>query len=451
MDYKNKKVLVIGMAKSGVSSAALLCRLGADVTVYDVKKREDIPQELLQELDGCVYHDMLGKEPTDIIPEMDILVLSPGVPLGLPFIRKAYELGKHVIAEIELGFAVSKADFIAITGTNGKTTTTALTGEIFKNAGIPTHVLGNIGVPITQEAMQTQPGDVVVAETAALQLDTIESYRPRESAILNITEDHLDRYGTLENYIAAKAKIFKNQTPEDYCVLNYDNEIVRELEGQISAKVIWFSTEKVVEDGAFVEEGEIRFSLNGRKRNIMPAAELRIPGHHNLENALAATALACLYGIAPDVIAHTLRTFPGVEHRIEFVRTVNGVTFINDSKGTNPDATVNAIRAMAAPTVLILGGYDKKNDFVPLFEAFTPLIKAVIVLGDTAEKLMEAAEYCGYRNYICANGFEDAVLKAYSIADEGDNVLLSPACASWDMFPNFEERGRIFKEIVNGL
>ena len=220
---------------------------------------------------------------------------------------------------------------------------------------------------------------------------------------------------------------------------------MRELEGQISAKVIWFSTEKVVEDGAFVEEGEIRFSLNGRKRNIMPAAELRIPGHHNLENALAATALACLYGIAPDVIAHTLRTFPGVEHRIEFVRTVNGVTFINDSKGTNPDATVNAIRAMAAPTVLILGGYDKKNDFVPLFEAFTPLIKAVIVLGDTAEKLMEAAEYCGYRNYICANGFEDAVLKAYSIADEGDNVLLSPACASWDMFPNFEERGRIFK------
>ncbi len=181
MDYKNKKVLVIGMAKSGVSSAALLCRLGADVTVYDVKKREDIPQELLQELDGCVYHDMLGKEPTDIIPELDILVLSPGVPLGLPFIRKAYELGKHVIAEIELGFAVSKADFIAITGTNGKTTTTALTGEIFKNAGIPTHVLGNIGVPITQEAMQTQPGDVVVAETAALQLDTIESYRKRHT------------------------------------------------------------------------------------------------------------------------------------------------------------------------------------------------------------------------------------------------------------------------------
>ncbi|MBC5647324.1 UDP-N-acetylmuramoyl-L-alanine--D-glutamate ligase [Christensenella tenuis] len=451
MDYKDKKVLVIGMAKSGISSAALLCKLGADVTIYDVKKREDLPAELLHELDGHSYHDMLGQDPTEIVSDMDILVLSPGVPLGLPFIRKAYELEKRVIAEIELGFAVSKADFIAITGTNGKTTTTALTGEIFKNAGIPTHVLGNIGVPITQEAMQTQPGDVVVAETAALQLDTIEAYRPRESAILNITEDHLDRYGTMENYIAAKAKIFKNQTQEDYCVLNYDNGLVRGLEDQIRAGVVWFSALTIPPNGAYVADGIIRFSLDGEEIDIMPAQELRIPGRHNLENALAATALACLYGIPADVIANTLRTFPGVEHRIEFVRTVNGVTFINDSKGTNPDATLNAIRAMAAPTVLILGGYDKKSDFVPLYQAFTPMIKAVIVLGDTAGKLIDAAEECGYQNYIRATGFEDAVLKAYSIANEGDNVLLSPACASWDMFQNFEERGRIFKEIVNGL
>lgn len=451
MDYKNKKVLVIGMAKSGVSSAALLCKLGADVTIYDVKKAEDLPENALAELRGYSYRDMLGKDPIDLIDEMEVLVLSPGVPLGLPFIRKAYELKKMVIAEIELGFAVSKADFIAITGTNGKTTTTALTGEIFKNAGIPTHVLGNIGVPITQEAMKTKPGDVVVAETAALQLDTIVDYRPRESAILNITEDHLDRYGTMENYIAAKAKIFKNQGPEDYCVLNYDNALVREMAGEIKAKVIWFSAEREVENGAFVREGDICFRLDGKETKILPVQEVRIPGHHNLENALAATALACLYGIGSDVVAHTLRTFPGVEHRIEFVRTVNGVTFINDSKGTNTDATENAIRAMAAPTVLILGGYDKKSDFVPLYRAFTPMIKAVIVLGDTAGKLIEAAEQCGYQNYIRANGFEDAVLKAYSIADEGDNVLLSPACASWDMFQNFEERGRIFKEIVNGL
>ena len=292
MDYKNKKVLVIGMAKSGVSSAVLLCRLGADVTIYDIKPKQHLPEHLLDELEGYKYHDMLGKDPIDLIPEMDILVLSPGVPLGLPFIKKAYELNKSVIAEIELGFEVSKADFIAITGTNGKTTTTALTGEIFKSAGIPTHVLGNIGVPITQEAMQTKAGDVVVAETAALQLDTISDYRPRESAILNITEDHLDRYGTMENYIAAKAKIFKNQTAEDYCVLNYDNELVRALAPQIKAKVVWFSIDMIPQNGAYIKEGNICFSLEGKETIILPAKEVRIPGRHNLENALAASALA---------------------------------------------------------------------------------------------------------------------------------------------------------------
>ncbi|BDF58520.1 UDP-N-acetylmuramoylalanine--D-glutamate ligase [Christensenellaceae bacterium] len=451
MEYKDKKVLVIGMAKSGVSSAALLCALGADVTIYDVKRREDIPAELLKELDGYQYHDMLGIDPTDKVAEMDMLVLSPGVPLGLPFIKRAYELHKPVIAEIELGFSVSKADFIAITGTNGKTTTTALTGEIFKNAGIHTHVLGNIGVPITQEALKTHPGDVVVAETAALQLDTIDTYQPKESAILNITEDHLDRYGTMENYIAAKAKIFKNQRAEDFCVLNYDNKIVRELADAIKARVFWFSTEEILQNGAYLRDGSICFAVDGVERVIMPAKELHIPGKHNLENALAATALACLYGISTEVVADTLRTFPGVEHRIEFVRKVNGVSFINDSKGTNPDATINAIHAMTEPTVLILGGYDKKNDFVPLFMEFTPMIKAVLVLGDTAQKIIDAARACGYENYIKANGFEDAVLKAYSIAEPGDNVLLSPACASWDMFENFEQRGRVFKEIVKGL
>ncbi|MEA5002966.1 MAG: UDP-N-acetylmuramoyl-L-alanine--D-glutamate ligase [Christensenella sp.] len=451
MEYKNKKVLVIGMAKSGVSSAVLLCKLGADVTIYDVKRKSDLPEGLLAELDRYEYHDMLGVDPTDRIEEMDMLVLSPGVPLGLPFIKRAYELNKKVIAEIELGFDVSKADFIAITGTNGKTTTTALTGEIFKNAGIHTHVLGNIGVPITQEALDTQPGDVVVAETAALQLDTIDTYRPKESAILNITEDHLDRYGTMENYIAAKAKIFKNQRPEDFCVLNYDNEIVRGLAHEIDAQVFWFSTDHILTNGAYVRDGNICFAKDGEVQVIMPAKELHIPGKHNLENALAATALACLYGIPVKVVADTLREFPGVEHRIEFVRKVNGVSFINDSKGTNPDATINAIHAMTEPTVLILGGYDKKNDFVPLFMEFTPMIKAVLVLGDTAQKVIDAALACGYENYIKANGFEDAVLKAYSIAEPGDNVLLSPACASWDMFENFEQRGSVFKEIVKGL
>lgn len=451
MSYSGKKALVIGMARSGAASAELLHRLGAQVYVYDLKTLEQLPEEVRAVLSKIEYTDLLGKDPMESIGEMDLLVLSPGVPLGLPFIKRAYELGKKVIAEIELGFSVSKADFIAITGTNGKTTTTALTGEIFKNAGINTFVLGNIGVPITQEALHTKEGDVVVAETAALQLDTIDEYCPKGSAVLNITEDHLDRYGTMEHYIAAKAKVFKNQRTQDYCVLNYDDETVRALAEQVRARVFWFSTEKELENGAFVLDGKIVFAEDGNRTEILQASELIIPGKHNLGNALAATALACLYGIGGEVVAKTLREFKGVEHRIEFVREVNEVVFINDSKGTNPDASIKAIQAMDRPTVLILGGYDKQSDFTDLFNAFTENVKAVIVLGATAGKIIDAAQTVGFENYIRAQGFEDAVLKAYSVANRGWTVLLSPACASWDMFEDFEKRGKEFKRIVKGL
>lgn len=450
-EYKGKKVIVIGMAKSGISSAELLCKLGADVIVYDVKSKDAFDSSLFLELDKYEYTNMMGCDIMPIIGDIDIMVLSPGVPLGLPFITMAQSMGKKIIAEIELGYAVSEADFIAITGTNGKTTTTDLTGTIFKNAGCNTYVLGNIGVPITKEALNTQKGDVVVAETAALQLDTIDTYRPKESAILNITEDHLDRYVTMENYIAAKAKIFKNQKPEDFCVLNYDNEYVKALAENIQARIVWFSSTEILEEGAYVEDGNIIFALDGKKIQILEAEKVRIPGKHNLENALAAVALACIYGIDKDVIAKTLVEYEGVEHRIEFVRTVNGVTFINDSKGTNPDATINAIKAMKAPTVLILGGFDKQSEFDTLFENFTPLIKSVVILGETSAKIAEAARKAEFADYTLADGFEDAVRKAYSMAEKGGNVLLSPACASWDMFKNFEERGRIFKQIVKEL
>jgi UDP-N-acetylmuramoylalanine--D-glutamate ligase len=451
MEYKEKKALVVGMAKSGVASAALLSDLGAHVIIYDAKKRQDLPCDIADELKRHDYTDMLGQDIMPIIPDIDIMVLSPGVPPGLPFIQVARDLGKHVIAEIELGFSVSKADFIAITGTNGKTTTTALTGEIFKNAGFNTFVLGNIGVPVTQEALNTKQGDVVVAETAALQLDATVEYRPVESAILNITEDHLDRYGNMENYIAAKAKIFKNQTEENFCVLNLDNEYCRSLIPNITARIVGFSVEKKLESGAFLNDGMLCFRLDGQEKEIIRAEEIKIPGRHNLENALAAAALACLYGIQPKVIADTLRTFGGVEHRIEFVRTVRGVDFINDSKGTNPDATIKAVQAMKKPTVLILGGYDKKSDFKNLFDNFTDQIKSVVLLGATAGKLAEAAHSAGFEDYIMATSMQDAVQKAFSVSGEGYNVLLSPACASYDMFSNFEERGAVFKQIVKEL
>jgi UDP-N-acetylmuramoylalanine--D-glutamate ligase len=261
----------------------------------------------------------------------------------------------------------------------------------------------------------------------------------------------MDRYGKMESYIAAKAKIFKNQTAEDFCVLNADNELVRGFAGGIKARVLWFSAENEVTDGACVMDGKIVFMDGGSRREILPVSDLMIPGKHNLENALAAVVLACVYGIDCENVAETLRTFKGVEHRIEFVREVKDIVFINDSKGTNPDASRKAIEAMDRPTVLILGGYDKKSDFVPLFRAFGDTVKAVIVLGSTASKIIDAAQEAGYERYIKANGFEDAVLKAYSIAEAGDVVLLSPACASWDMFEDFEHRGREFKRIVEEL
>lgn len=450
-EYKGKKALIIGMAKSGIAAACLLSQLGSEVTIYDAKTKEEFPEGYFDRLENIAYRDMLGKDPMSILEDIDLLVLSPGVPMTLLVIKKAYEMNKVVMAEIELGFSVSKADFIAITGTNGKTTTTALTGEIFKNAGYNTYVLGNIGIPVAQEALHTKKGDVVVAETAALQMDSIISYKPKGSAILNITEDHLDRYGTMEQYIAAKARIFKNQDQEDYCVLNYDNEIVRSLEKDIRAKIVWFSVDHELENGAFLKDGVIVYKKDGQIEPILDADLLQIPGRHNLENALAATALACEYGIKGEVVGQTLATFTGVEHRLEFVRKFHDVVFINDSKGTNPDATINAVRAMKAPTVLILGGYDKHSDFIPLFEAFSSQIKAVVILGQTAMQIALAAKEAGYENYIMANGFEDAVLKAYSLAEPGDTVLLSPACASWDMFENFEKRGEKFKEIVRGL
>jgi len=451
MDYKGKNAFIVGVAKSGLAAAKLLLTLGARVTVYDAKTEDDFPEGYFAPLDGFEYQKLLGGDPMEVVDKIDVMVLSPGVPMDLPCIRKAYELGKNVIAEIELGYELSKADFIAITGTNGKTTTTSLTGAIFKSAGYNTYILGNIGVPITQEALNTKEGDVVVAETAALQLDSIVSYQPKGSAILNITEDHIDRYGTMEKYIAAKARVFKNQEEEDYCVLNYDNEITRGLKDNVQAKTVWFSVDHEVRPGAFVRNGRIFFATEEQEFDIVSIDALQIPGRHNLENALAATALACMYGVPTEVVAEVLSTFTGVEHRLEFVREIQGVSFINDSKGTNTDATINAIRAMKDPTVLILGGYDKHADFMPLFEAFDGRIKAAVILGETAQQIARTAQLMGFKNYILATGFEDAVLKAYSLAEKGDVVLLSPACASWDMFENYEQRGRKFKEIVRGL
>lgn len=442
----DKNVLIIGMARSGIAAAPVLKSLGARVTLNDSKK------ELsgLENLNKEDYNFRLGMAPDSLIDENDLIVVSPSVPLNLPYAEKAKAQGKEVIAEIELAYRLCKGDTVAITGTNGKTTTTTLTGEIFKNAGRGTFVVGNIGEPYIAHALEAKKGDVMVTEISSYQLDGIKDFHARAAALLNITEDHMIRHKTMENYIAAKKRVFLNQTKDDYSVLNYDDETVRNMKDEVTGTPVMFSRLSELEEGVFVKDGYIVFAFNEKNERVIKTDEIRIKGPHNLENALAATALTMLMGVDAETVAHTLKTFKGVEHRIETVCTKDGVTYINDSKGTNPDSTVKAIQTMTEPTVLILGGYDKGGSFAPVFEAFTPQIKHTVLIGATAQRLKEAADSAGWKNYTVVNGsFEDGVKTAKNIAGNGYNVLLSPACASFDMFSDFEERGRVFKDIVN--
>lgn len=452
MNFEGKKVLVCGMARSGVSAAQCLYELGARVTISDSKAEEKLA-EALQPLEGMDIRRCLGDQaqPEDL-ESYDLAVTSPGIPLQAPILRAVQAAGVPLIGELELGAQVSRAPLYAVTGTNGKTTTTTLIGEIFRNLGKTTYVVGNIGYPFTACALQCGEEDVAVAEVSSFQLETISTFHPHIAVMCNITEDHLNRHGTMEEYIRVKERIFENMGQGDYAVLNLDDPIVRGMAERIPCTPAFFSRRQEVETGAYLEGEEVVFSLNGHKKRVLRADEIRIPGEHNLENALAATALAMLAGVPAPVVRHTLKTFPGVEHRIETVRTVEGVTYINDSKGTNVDASIRAVRAMKAPTVLLAGGYDKHTDFLPLArEILTSKIHTVVVLGDTAEQIERALRAVGFESILHAKTFEEAVLLARSCAREGENVLLSPACASFDMFQDYEERGRVFKEIVSRL
>ncbi len=452
LEVKGKTALVVGMAKSGIACAKLLKDSGATVYINDSKKAEDFSPEERGIFDSVCDRQFLGESPMDVLDEVDMLVLSPGVPpKRVPFIVEAKKRGIEIIAEIELGFRACSAPLVAITGTNGKTTCTALTGAIFGNTEKKTYVLGNIGTPFSLLAPETKPEDMVVLEAAALQLETTVDFKPIASAVLNITEDHLDRFETMEYYTECKEKIFANQDKNDFVVLNYDNDIARAMAGKHKARNTWFSRTTVLDFGAFVKDGMIIFKDGEKITEICRADEVYIPGQHNLENALACTALAFVCGVSPEIIAYTLKTFKGVEHRIEFVREFEGVRYINDSKGTNPDATINAIKAMDRPTILILGGYDKKNEFDSMFAEFNEYIEGIVVLGQVKDKLLAAAQKAGFKKVSTADTFEEAVLVSRQNAKPGYNVLLSPACASYDMFRNFEIRGARFKEIVNGF
>ena len=450
MKVVDKKVLVFGSGISGIGAVHLLELEGADVVLYDGNDKLT-EADVRAKLDvGSKAEIVLGAFPEQLLEELDLVILSPGVPTDLPVVNQMREKGIQIIGEIELAYTYSKGDVLAITGTNGKTTTTTLLGEIMKNYQDKVYVVGNIGNPYTTIADKTDEDTVIVAEMSSFQLESIVTFRPKVSAILNFTPDHLNRHHTMEAYVAAKKNIANNQTESDYCVLNYEDKLTREFGENLKAQVIYFSSQRKLDRGIYLDAGEIIYR-DGSEVKICNIEELQILGTHNYENVMAAAAMALAYGVPVEVIRETVKAFKGVEHRIEYVTEKNGVAYYNDSKGTNPDAAIRGIQAMNRPTVLIGGGYDKNSEYTEWINSFDGKVKKLILIGATREKIARDAEKCGFTEYKYADTFDEAVLQAAKIAEPGDAVLLSPACASWGMFPNYEVRGERFKEIVNSL
>lgn len=449
MNLKNKKVLVVGFAVSGIPTVETLCKLGAKVDINDLKTEDQLKEALSPVLES-VNELVLGRHPENV-EKYDLLVLSPGVPTNLAFIEKAKNEGVEVVGELELAYRLSKGDFVAITGTNGKTTTTALIGEIFNLSGKPTEVVGNIGVPAISKALDSRKETQFVTEVSSFQLESVKEFNPKVATILNITPDHLNRHKTMENYIDAKLTISKNQTENDFLILNYDNEETRKLSTRTNAKVIFFSRREEKPDFVCVSDNWIVVKKGEEKTKICPVDEIFIDGSHNLENALAATGVSFYSGIKPEVIRKGLQEFKGVEHRFEFVTEFKGVKFYNDSKGTNPDASIKAIESITGSTIIIAGGMDKGSEFESFIEAFGNKVKALVLIGETAEKIRKTALKLGFNNVTITDVMENAVKIAFEHAGEGDNILLSPACASWDMYPSYEVRGLHFKTCVNSL
>ena len=450
MEIAGKKVLVFGSGISGIGAAGILEGRGAQVTLYDANEKLQ-EKELREKMRGGENtRIVLGKFPETLLGELDLVVISPGVPTDLPVVKLMRQKKVPVIGEVELAYELGKGDVLAVTGPNGKTTTTALLGEIMKEDRDSVFVVGNIGIPYTNVVDRTIDKSVIVAEMSSFQLETIVDFCPRVSAILNITPDHLNRHHTMEAYIEAKKNVAKNQGADDICVLNYEDETLREFGKTLTAQVLYFSSRRKLEKGIFLDGDRIIYR-NPEECTICSIKELKLLGAHNYENVMAAVAMAAAYGVPVEKIRKAVTEFAGVEHRIEFVTEKRGVAYYNDSKGTNPDAAIKGIQAMIRPTYLIGGGYDKESSYREWIESFDGKVKKLILIGQTKEKIAEEAKECGFTKTVLLDTFEDAVLTAAKLAEPGDAVLLSPACASWGMFRNYEERGDKFKEIVNSL
>ncbi|MDD7216163.1 MAG: UDP-N-acetylmuramoyl-L-alanine--D-glutamate ligase [Anaerovoracaceae bacterium] len=450
-NIKGKRVLIVGMGKSGIAAAQAMLKLGANVTIQDSKEREKADAQLLAFLEGknvkCYFHQI-----PEHVADFDMIILSPGVNPELDFIQEAEADGAEIVGELEIAYRIARGRFVAITGTNGKTTTTTLVGEIFRNAKRKTHVVGNIGVAVISKALEADEDDWLVTETSSFQLQTIKYFKPEISAILNLTPDHLNRHHTMEAYGAAKARIFENQDESGYCIVNYDDKLCYSLTKDCRAKVVPFSRLEELEFGAFLK-GDMMVIRNeeGELIELCSRNDLKIIGDHNVENALAAAAICYFAGIDRDVIVKTLTEFAGVEHRIEYSGEINGIKFYNDSKGTNVDAAIIALKAIKKNIILIAGGDGKGQSFDELIKNFDGRVKHMILLGRDGRLIAEAADRNGFKDYTFAKDMPECVNKAFVMAEPGDTVLLSPACASWDMYDNFEQRGEHFKECVKRL
>lgn len=450
MDFTNKKILVVGFARSGKGAVHVLLELKAYVTVNDKKPLKELGEEaetLLQR--GVTF--VTGDHPADIVVGKDAVIVSPGVPPTIPPLQRARELGIPVWSEVEFAYVLAKAPILAITGSNGKSTTTALVGEMVRQSGFRTVVAGNIGIPLSEEVFHAGNVDVIVAEVSSFQLEGITTFAPRVSAILNLTENHLDRHKTMAAYRDAKARVLMNQKATDYAVLNFDDPLVSSLAAVTKAQVLYFSRRSVPPAGTFLADGEIRMVYDGKIALLARTADIYIRGRHNLENALAACCIARAFGCSAEGIQTALRNFKGLPHRFELVANIAGVEYINDSKATTPTAAIMGLNALDKPIILIAGGRSKGTSFTPLAEAVARRVKYALLLGEAADELAGEFIKAGFTRFRKVASMAEAVQAANGIAESGDTVLLAPACTSWDMYTDFEARGRDFAEQVKRI
>lgn len=451
MNSLSEKYLIVGAGRSGICSAELLEGLGKDYVIFD--GNTDLDKKAVLERIGTKRDIpfILGEADENDLEGIDICVASPGVSLETDIMKKVISLSIPVYSEIELAYLYDKGQVIGITGTNGKTTTTSLTYEIVREWNKNTLLVGNIEIPYTGRVLDSVEGGATVAEISSFQLETMITFKPKVSAILNITPDHLDRHKTMQNYADVKKSIAKNQDENDFCVLNYDDAELREFAKECRARVIFFSSAEKLSDGFYYCDGKIYIARKGVSEVFVDTAEVNLVGVHNYENIMAAAAITMSFGVPADTVREVIRRFVAVEHRIEYVATKKGVRYYNDSKGTNTDAAIKAVDAMPSRTVLIAGGYDKKSEYDEWVSRFPDKVRKLVLIGQTKENIAKACEKIGFKDYVFAESLEEAVAICEKEAKEGDCCLLSPACASWGMFKNYQQRGDMFKALVRDI